>query len=71
MEPAPRPRLIRIKEAVSRTGRSRSRIYADLSAGNFPRPVKIGEKAIAFVEAEVDAWIADRIAARDRNPADA
>jgi predicted DNA-binding transcriptional regulator AlpA len=35
-----------------------------MSRGEFPRPVKIG-RASRFVTAEVDAWIASRMAARD------
>jgi prophage regulatory protein len=59
-------RLLRIREVIARTGRTRSRIYDDMSKGDFPQPVKIGGQAIAFVEAEVDDWIASKIAARDR-----
>jgi prophage regulatory protein len=59
-------RLLRIRDVIARTGRTRSRIYDDMSKGDFPQPVKIGGQAIAFVEAEVEAWIAAKIAARDR-----
>ena len=58
-------RLLRIRDVIARTGRTRSRIYDDISKGDFPQPVKIGGQAIAFVEAEVEAWIAAKIAARD------
>jgi prophage regulatory protein len=33
-------------------------------AGKFPRPVKVGSRN-AWVESEIDVWIAERIAARD------
>ena len=33
-------------------------------AGEFPRPVHIGSR-VAFVETEIDAWIAERAALRD------
>jgi prophage regulatory protein len=58
-------RLIRLKPTIDRTGRSRTRIYADIEAGTFPRPVKIGGRCIAFVESEIDEWIAARMTARD------
>jgi predicted DNA-binding transcriptional regulator AlpA len=32
--------------------------------GLFPRPVKIGNKN-AWIESEIDAWIAERIQERD------
>ena len=57
--------LIRLPEVIARTGRSRSRIYGDIAKGEFPRPVRIGGQSVAFVEAEVDAWIEAKIAARD------
>ena len=58
-------KLIRLREVTTKTGRTRSRIYEAIDAGTFPRPVKIGERAIAFVEAEIDGWIQARIADRD------
>ena len=58
-------KLIRLAEVTARTGKTRSRIYEAMAAGEFPRPVKIGERAIAFVEAEVEEWIASRISERD------
>lgn len=58
------PRLIRLPEVISKTGRSRSWIYGAVAAGEFPVPIKLGPKAIAFVESEVDEWIAAKISER-------
>lgn len=58
-------RFIRIKEVTLVTGRTRGRIYADMAEKKFPAAVKIGDRAVAWIEAEVDDWIAARIAARD------
>ncbi|HQT86368.1 AlpA family phage regulatory protein [Acidiphilium rubrum] len=33
-------------------------------AGEFPAPVNLGGQTIAWVEAEVDAWAAERAASR-------
>jgi prophage regulatory protein len=33
--------------------------------GDFPRRVTLGERRVAWVEQEIDEWIAARIAARD------
>ena len=47
-------RLLR-REAVSeKAGLSRSAIYAGMAGGMFPKPVKIGEKAVAWSEAEIE-----------------
>jgi prophage regulatory protein len=33
--------------------------------GKFPRPIKIGDRAVGFVESELDELIEQRIAVRD------
>lgn len=58
--------LLRLTEVRRRTGRCRSDIYRDIAAGKFPAPVKLGERASAWPEHEINAWIAERIAARER-----
>ncbi|MFJ3458817.1 helix-turn-helix transcriptional regulator [Scandinavium goeteborgense] len=57
--------LIRLPEVRRRTGYSKAWIYRLLKAKTFPQPVKIGDRAIAFVESEIDAWIDARIVDRD------
>ena len=57
--------LQRLPEVKARCGLSRSEIYRRVSIGDFPAPVKLGERASAWPEHEVSAWIASRIAARD------
>jgi prophage regulatory protein len=58
-------RLIKRPEVERKTGKTCSRIYDDIRAGKFPKPVPIGAPAVAWVESEIDAWIKQRIAARD------
>lgn len=58
--------ILKLHEVTSRTGKSRSSIYESIAEGDFPKPVKIGERAVGWVEAEVDAWVKGRIEARDR-----
>ncbi|WP_083825560.1 helix-turn-helix transcriptional regulator [Citromicrobium sp. JLT1363] len=55
-------RLIRLQEVLSKTGLSRSRLYADSS---FPQRVRLGRRGVAWVESEVEDWIAQRIADRE------
>ena len=50
-------RLIRFPEVMNRTGYGKAWIYRLISEGRFPAPVKIGVRAVAFVESEVDEWI--------------
>ena len=55
--------LERLPHVKVRTGLSRSEIYRRISAGNFPAPIKLGERTSAWDSREIDRWIADRIAA--------
>ena len=58
-------RLLRLPEVRERTGHSTSIIYAQISRGDFPRPVLIGSRSVGWLESEIDSWIEARIAARD------
>lgn len=66
--PAPTHRLIRRKQLEQAIGLSRSSIYARLDKNSkhydatFPAPVRLGPMSVAWVEAEIQAWIEKRIA---------
>ncbi|MEL5876039.1 AlpA family transcriptional regulator [Cereibacter sphaeroides] len=45
------------------TGLSRSAIYELMSKGQFPRPVKLTGKAVAWPESAIAEWLAQRAAA--------
>jgi prophage regulatory protein len=51
-------RLLRTADVVRLTGLSRVGIWRGVKSGEFPAPVKIGERAIAWREHDVAAWIA-------------
>jgi prophage regulatory protein len=52
--------LIRMPETIRRTGYGRGELYKLNSQGLFPKPVKVGSRAIAFIESEIDGWINQR-----------
>jgi prophage regulatory protein len=58
-----RSALIRLEAVKARTGLSRSTLYAYMRDRRFPQPVAISERCVAWIEGEIDAWIAERIAA--------
>lgn len=58
-------RLRRVREETSL---SKSTIYRLVGEGAFPRPVKIGEAATAWIEDEVRQWMAARIQASRSEP---
>jgi prophage regulatory protein len=61
--------VLRRKQVESRTGLSRSTIYARIAAGTFPKPIDLGGgRAVGWIAAEIDAWINSRIkASREMN----
>jgi prophage regulatory protein len=60
--------LIRLNEVERRTAIKRSEIYTLIRRGAFPRPVKIGLRAVAWIEEEIDAHVAAKIAAARGRP---
>ena len=60
-------RLLRRPEVESRTGLSRSSIYALMDQGEFPRPRRIGQRAVAWDEADLEKWLTTRAEADPRD----
>jgi prophage regulatory protein len=44
---------------------SKAHLWRLVKVGKFPAPIRLGEARSAWVESEIDKWIADRIAERD------
>lgn len=61
--------LLRKPVVKQRTGYSNSTLYNRMAEGTFPHSVKIGPRAVAWVESEVDDHITKCIAQRDDNGA--
>lgn len=65
---APAHRLLRRKQVEQAIGLSRSTIYARLDPKSpqydptFPKPITLGSMSVAWIEAEIQNWIASRIA---------
>lgn len=58
-------RLIKLKEVIHITGLARATIYKYMKEGKFPLSVSLGERAVAWVEEEINDWILDKIENRD------
>ncbi|MFJ5400660.1 helix-turn-helix transcriptional regulator [Pectobacterium sp. CHL-2024] len=56
--------LIRLSGVMKKTGLKKSWIYLLMKQGEFPQTVKIGARSVAWVESEVNDWIAARISQR-------
>ena len=58
-------KLLRLTDVMQKTGFKKSWIYLLINQGGFPPSVKIGSRSVAWVESEVNAWIAERINKRE------
>lgn len=66
----PRPaRLLRLPSVTERVGLKRTAIYDMVRVGTFPKPVPLNDKSVGWLESEIEAWIASRVAVRDEEPA--
>jgi prophage regulatory protein len=54
------PNLQRIKQVIQITGLSRSTIYQLIGKGEFPRPVQLSTRRVAWDSRVVTAWIESR-----------
>ncbi|EKO3535984.1 AlpA family transcriptional regulator [Vibrio fluvialis] len=57
-------RFLKLKEVMEKTALSRSAIYRKMSDGEFPQSVSLGDRAVAWVESEVDEWMTECLALR-------
>jgi len=53
-------RMLRRKTVEDKTGFSRTTIYRLMNQGLFPKCIRIGIRAVAWDEQEIDAWIEER-----------
>lgn len=58
--------ILRRSDVEKRTGLCRSSMYAAIDKGTFPKPIRLTPKAVGWLESEIVAWQAERIAARDK-----
>jgi prophage regulatory protein len=52
--------IIRMPQLIEKTRISRAHIYALLSRGEFPRPIRLGRRAVGWREDDIEAWLASR-----------
>lgn len=58
-------RILRRPAVQDKTGLKVSAIYERIANGTFPKPVKLGPRAVGWLESDVDRWLDELIARRD------
>ena len=60
-------KIYRLPEVMNMTGLSRSSIYLRISTNEFPKPVKLGRRAVGWPEESIIAWQAKMMEAQDES----
>ena len=60
-------KILRLPEVKNRTGLSRSSIYLKVSKGSFPPPISLGDRAVGWIEAEINEWLSKNIEASSKS----
>jgi len=56
-------KVMRLPKVQQKVGLSRSTIYVLISKCEFPKNISLGDRAVGWLEADIDQWLDDRIAA--------
>ncbi len=62
------PTILRLPTVKERTALSRSSIYKFIAAGSFPKSVRLGPRAVGWLESGIDEWITARVAESRESP---
>ena len=49
--------VLRLPIVKTRTGLSRSTIYSRITEGSFPRPIRLGARAVGWLESDIESWL--------------
>ena len=60
-------KIYRLPEVIALTGLSRSSIYLRISTNEFPKPVKLGRRAVGWPGESIMAWQAKMMEAQDES----
>ncbi len=57
-------RILRLPQVMDRVGLKRAAIYHHMAQGKFPQHIALSDRAVGWVEQEINAWLIARIEAR-------
>ncbi|MFT5759823.1 MAG: prophage regulatory protein [Alteromonadaceae bacterium] len=56
-------KMLRLPSVIELTGLSRSSIYLRMKKNDFPQSISLGDRAVAWLEIDVEQWLDEKIAA--------
>lgn len=54
-------KFLRLPQVIHETTLSRSTIYRLMEKSVFPKPYKLGERAVAWLESDIQKWLDDKV----------
>jgi prophage regulatory protein len=57
-------KILRLPAVQAMTGKSRTQIYSDMNRNMFPQSVPIGERAVGWLESDIEQWLNERLEKR-------
>ena len=52
--------ILRARDVVGATGLSRSTIYQMIKTNDFPRPIRLGKRAVGWLQSDIISWLDQR-----------
>ena len=62
--------ILRLPDVISRTGLARSTIYLRIKEGTFPKPISLGDRAVGWLESDIEQWVKNQIQKSRQLPLD-
>jgi prophage regulatory protein len=62
--------ILRLTLLRKKVGLGTSSIYQMMAEGRFPRPRKIGKRAVGWLESDIDQWLLSRCVSPQRGRAE-
>jgi len=56
-------KILRLPAVKEQTGLSRSTIYLQISRDKFPAPISLGDRAVGWLEEDINNWLEQKIKA--------
>jgi prophage regulatory protein len=53
-------KILRLPEVIELCAISRSSLYQFIKDDKFPKPIRLGERAVGWLESEISGWISER-----------
>jgi prophage regulatory protein len=57
-------KMLRINQVMTITAMSKTTIYRWINANQFPKPINLSSKSVAWLESDINDWIQSKIEAK-------